>query len=134
MNAHNLYRVLRLIHMQASSTHTNTTSDQWSYLHKSIIFLVIILSLEHVLFRLIQKDLIPVINCPLCCMNWYSWGVIRSSHRICTRLHRIRIVVKFYNHTLQLRYRCIPMRGVRVYDESVGGVRWRVPVCTRVCV
>ena len=33
-------------------------------------------------------------------MNWYSWDVIRSSHHIRTRSHRIRIVVKFYNHTL----------------------------------
>ena len=29
-----------------------------------------------------QKYLSPIINCRLCCMNWYSWGVIRSSHRI----------------------------------------------------
>ena len=43
-----------------------------------------------------------------CCMNWYSHGVIRSSHRIRTRSRPIRIVVKFYNHTLQLRYGCIP--------------------------
>ena len=57
-----------------------------------------------------QKDLIPVISCPLCCMNWYSWGIIRSSHLNRTRLHRIRIVVKFYKHALRLRYGCIPMQ------------------------
>ena len=58
-------------------------------------------------FRLMQKYLIPVINCLLCCINWYSWGVIRKSHRIGTcshRIgtcsHRIRMAVKFYNHTL----------------------------------
>ena len=94
---------------QWSYLHTNTTSDQWSYLHKNIIFLVIILILKLVLLRLMQKYLIPVINCLLCCMNWYSWGVIRSSHRIRTRSHRIRIVVKFYNHTLRLRHGCILM-------------------------
>ena len=41
------------------ATDTNTTSDQWSCLHKNIIFLVIILILKHVLFRLMQKYLIP---------------------------------------------------------------------------
>ena len=79
------------------------TSAQWCYLHKNIIFLVIILILKHVLVRLMQKYLILVINCLLCCINWYSWDVIRSSHRI-------RMVVKFYNHTLRLRYGRIPMR------------------------
>ena len=83
-----------------------------SYLHKNIIFFVIILILKHVRLRRIQKYLIiiPVINCPLCCMNWYSWGVIRCSHCIRTRSHRIRMVVKFYNHTSRLRNRCIMMR------------------------
>ena len=100
---------LRLIHMQPS-TDTNKTSAQWCYLHNNIIFLVIILILKHVLVRLMQKYLILVINCLLCCMNWYSWGVIRSSHRIRTRSHCIRIVVKFYNHTLRLRYGRIQMR------------------------
>ena len=75
--------MLRLIHI-LPSTYTNTMSVQWSYLHKNIIFLVIILIFQ-VLLRLTQKYLIPVINCLLCCMNWYSWGVIRSSHRIRTR-------------------------------------------------
>ena len=98
--------MLRLIHMYLS-TDTNTTSDQWSYLHKIIIFLVIILILKHVLLRLIQKYLSLVINCLLCCMNW---GFIRSSHRTRRRSHRIRIVVKFYNHTFRLRYGCSPMR------------------------
>ena len=57
-----------------------------------------------------QKDLIPVINCLLCLMNWYSWGVIRSSLRIHTHSLRICTVVKFYNHTLRQRYGCIPMQ------------------------
>ena len=75
------------------------------------IILVITLMLKHALLRLMQKYLSPVINCFLCGMNWYSWGVIRSFHRkIRTRSHRIRIVVKFYNHTLRLRHECIPMR------------------------
>ena len=86
------------------------TSAQWCYLHNNIIFLVIILILKHVLVRLMQKYLILIINCLLCCMNWYSWGVIRSSHRIRTRSHCIRIVVKFYNHTLRPRYGRIQMR------------------------
>ena len=68
-----------------------------------MIFLVIILILKHVLFRLMQKYLSPVINCLLCFMNWYSWGVIRKSHRIRTRSHRIRMVVKCYNHTVRMR-------------------------------
>ena len=91
-------------------TDTNRTSDQWFYLHKNTIFLVIILILKHILFRLTQKYLSPVMNCLICFMNWYSWGVIRSSYLIRTRLHRIRIVVKFYNHALRLGYGCIPMR------------------------
>ena len=49
-----------------------------------------------------QKDLIRVINCLLCCINSYSWGVIHSSYRICIRSHCIRRVVKFYNHMLRL--------------------------------
>ena len=77
---------------------------------KNIIFLVVILIFNHVLFRLMQKYLSSVTNCFLCCMNWYSWGVICRPHRIRTRSHRIRIVVKVYNHTLRLRYGCIPMR------------------------
>ena len=99
----------RLIHMQPS-TDTNATSDQWSYLHKNMIFLVIILILKHVLFRPSQKYLSLVITCLLCCTNCYPCGVIRSSHRIGTRLCSVCIVVKFYNHTLRLRYGCIPMR------------------------
>ena len=86
------------------------TSAQWCYLHNNIIFLVIILILKHVLVRLMQKYLILVINCLLCCINWYSWGVIRSSHRIRTRSHCIRIVVKFYNLMFRLRYGRIQMR------------------------
>ena len=39
----------------------------------------------------------------LCCVNWYSSGIIGSS------LH-IRKVVKFYNYKLRLRYGCIPIR------------------------
>ena len=42
-----------------------------------------------------QNNLIPVINCPLWCMNWYSWGILRSSLRIRTHLLHIRTVVKF---------------------------------------
>ena len=76
------------VHMYLA-TDTNTTSDQWSCLHKNILFLVIILTLKHVLFGLMQKYLSLVINCLLCCMNWYSWGVIRKSHCIGTCLHRI---------------------------------------------
>ena len=53
------YNMLRLIHMQPS-TDTNTSS-QWSCLHKNIIFLVIILILKHVLFRVMQEYLSPVI-------------------------------------------------------------------------
>ena len=44
------------------------------------------------------------------CMKWYSWVVIHSSHRICIRSHCICIVVKVYNHALQLQYGCIPMQ------------------------
>ena len=71
---------------------TNRMSGQWSYLHRNIIFFVNILILKHVLFRLMQKYLSLVINCLLCGMDWYSLGVIRSSHRIRTRSHRVRIV------------------------------------------
>ena len=90
---------MKITHSRLPSTDTNTTSDQWSYFHKNIISLVIILISKHVLFRMMQKYLRPVINCLLCCMNWYSWGVICSSKRIHTRSHRVRMVVKFYNHT-----------------------------------
>ena len=83
--------------------------DQWSYLHKSIIFLVILI-FNHVLFRLMQKHLTLVINCLLFCTNWYSSDVIRSSYPIRTRSHRIRTVVKFYNYKLWLRNGCIWMR------------------------
>ena len=38
--------------------------------------LIIILISKHALFRMMQIYLRPVINCFLCCMNWYSWGVI----------------------------------------------------------
>ena len=81
-----------------------TTSDRWSYLHKKHNISSYFLILKHVLLRLMKKYIIPVINCLLCCMNWYSWGVIRRSHRIRTRSNRIRIVVKFYNRTLRLRW------------------------------
>ena len=60
--------------------------------HKNI-FLVLLLILKHVLFRLMHKYLSSVINCLLCSMSLYSWGegrgggggVILSSHRIRTR-------------------------------------------------
>ena len=58
--------MLRLIHMQPS-TDTNTTFDQWSYLHKNNI--VIILILKHVMFRLMERYISTVINCLLCCMT-----------------------------------------------------------------
>ena len=60
--------ILRLIHMYRS-TDTITTYGQCSYHHKNIIFLVIILILKHVLFRLMQKYLSPVINCLLCALT-----------------------------------------------------------------
>ena len=68
-----------------------TTSDQWLYLHKSIIFLVSILILKDVLFRPMQNNLSLVINCLSCCVNWCSWGVSCSLHHIRTRPHRSRI-------------------------------------------
>ena len=47
----------------------------------------------------------------------YSWGIIRTSLRICTHslgIHthslRIRTVLKFYNHTLWIRYGYNPFR------------------------
>ena len=86
--------LLRLIHMRVhiqQSTDTNMTPYQWSYFHKNIICLVIILISKHVVFRMMQKYLRPVINCLLCCLNWYSWVVICSSHRICIRSHRVRM-------------------------------------------
>ena len=63
---------LRLIHMY-QVTDTNTTSDQWFYLHKNIILLAIILILKHILFRLTQKYVSPVMNCLVCCMSLYSF-------------------------------------------------------------
>ena len=89
----------RLIHMSTDTSIRMRRPINGLYLHKSIIFLAIILILKHVLLRLMQKYLSLIFRCLLCCMNWYSCGFIRSSHRIGTRLCRIRIVVKFYNHT-----------------------------------
>ena len=66
-------------------TDMNTTSNQWSYLHKNIFFVIILIS-RHKLFRLIQKYISPMINnCLLCCMNWYASGVIRKTYCIHTQ-------------------------------------------------
>ena len=54
-----------------------------------------------------QKDLGPMIFYLLYCMNWDSSGITRSLLRIRAHSHRIRIVVKLYDHTLRLRYGCI---------------------------
>ena len=77
------------------------TYAQWCYLHNNIIFLVIILILKHVLVRLMQKYLILVFNCLLCCMNWYSWGVIRSSHCIRTRSYSCKILQPYVAATVR---------------------------------
>ena len=70
------------------STDTNTTSNQWSYLHKNIISLAISLILKHVLFRLMQKYLSPVINR----MNWYNAGIIGVSFAVRIVSVHVRIV------------------------------------------
>ena len=112
---------LRLIHIYPV-TDTNRTSDQWFYLHKNIILLAIILILKHILFRQTQNYVSPVMNCLVCCMSLYSFGVICSSYCIRTRSHQIGIVVKFYNHTLRVGYGYIPMRYyaslVLFYNEN----------------
>ena len=46
----------------------------WSYFHKNLISLVIMLISKHVLFRMMRKYLRLVIYFHLCCMDWYSWG------------------------------------------------------------
>ena len=82
-------------------TDMNTMSNQWYYLHKNIIFFVIILISRHILFRLMQKYISPMItNCLSCCVNCLVLLAkhivsIHSSHHICMAL-------KFYNHMLQL--------------------------------
>ena len=85
------------------ATDTNTTSDQWSCLHKNIIFLVIILILKHVLFRLMQKYLIPVINCLLCCMNWYSWGVASYRYMFASYSYGCKILQPCVAATVRMR-------------------------------
>ena len=93
------------------------TYDQWTYFHKNITFLVIILIFKYVLFRLMQKYLNLVISFFLCCVNWYSCGVIRSSHRIRTRSHLIRIVVNFT--TILCGYGTDPLRcGIILHWRS----------------
>ena len=57
-----------------------------------------------------QKNFDSIIFCVLCCMNWYSWGIISTSLRIRTHSLCIRTVVKFHNQTLRLQYGCIAMR------------------------
>ena len=66
--------------------------------------IVISLNFQHELFR---QCFCLSIFCLLCCMD--SSGLIRGSLRILAHSLRIRTVVKFYNHTLPLRYRCITM-------------------------
>ena len=58
---------------------TNLTSDQWSYLHGNRIFVIIII-----------LGLSPIISCLLCCINWYSSSIIRSSPRAHTHSLLIR--------------------------------------------
>ena len=75
---------------------------------KHNIFVIILIS-RHILFRLIQKYISPMItNCLLCCMNCLVLFAkhivsIHSSHHIC-------MVLKFYNHTLRLLWGYVPMR------------------------
>ena len=89
---------------------TNTTSDQWPYLHKNLIFLVITSILKYVVFRLMQTCRSPVINFLLQgapnSLVFYDGsdltmhqlvGLPFSLHRIHTRSHRVRKVVKVYN-------------------------------------
>ena len=53
-----------------------------------------------------QKEINPIINCPLCCMNWYSLGIIRSSLRI-------RTVVRATSHlSLRLTAMHVTVNGV----------------------
>ena len=62
-------------------------------------FSLFLLVLKYILFRLSKKTSSGISTVLLCCMNWYSWGIIRSSLRIHTYT-----VVKFYNHALRLSY------------------------------
>ena len=105
-----LRQVRELIHMLPATEYVSGIQTM-SYLHKKEIFIVTSLILGDVLFtRAMQKDFDSIILGLLCFMNWYSLRDIRILHCIRTRLHRIRTVVKFYNHTSGLRYGCRPMR------------------------
>ena len=50
----------------------------------------------------------------LCCINWYFWGILHSSLRIRIHSFRIRTAVKFYNHTLRLRYSPLSVGAYRM--------------------
>ena len=76
-----------------TNTNTNTTS-------KSIVFSLQKQNISCYYFdfgirtaQTMQKNLSSIIFCLLCCMNWYSLGIIHSSPT----------VVKVYNHMLCLR-------------------------------
>ena len=86
---------------------------------------VVILIFNHELFRLMQKHISVVINCLLCCMNWYSWGLIRSSHRICTRSHRIYIDIYIsYSCKIWLIMKCaITAQSVQTAQSHLGNNR-----------
>ena len=102
------------------ATDTNGTSDQWFYLQKNIIFLVIILILKHILFdtEIPQpSNELPCMLHELVFLGCHSQFVLVRTHSDC-----IRIAVKFYDHTLRLGYGCIPMRYyaslVLFYNEN----------------
>ena len=106
---------------QVRSALTNTTSDQWPYFHKNLIFLVITSILKYVLFRLMQTCRSPVINfqkqgAPNSLVFYDALtltihqlvGLPFSLHRIQARSHRVRKVVKFYNRAIRCHVKLSP--------------------------
>ena len=67
-----------------------------------------------------QKDLISVINCPLCCMNWYFGGIIRSSKFEVRSSQFASYPYTFasYSHNCKILQPYVPAT-VRMYSDAI---------------
>ena len=88
-----------------------TAQNTFTRFHKNIISLVIILISKHVLFRMMQKYLRPVINCFFFLLHklvflWCHLQFESYPYTFASCSYGCKILQS--NHTMGLRYRCIP--------------------------
>ena len=66
-----------------------------------------------------QKYVSQVVNCLLCCMNWYSWGVILTSHTFASYSYSCKILQPYAAATVRMHSDAlVSSTGARLMKQS----------------